>query len=84
MQVAKLVLPVFAVIVTGWLAGFTPCAACRREYEDADDRRFHSEATACPACGPRLSLRRGSGEAFAGVDWLVCLEGGRRQSQNSK
>ena len=27
--------------------------ACRREYEDPLDRRFHAEPTACPVCGPR-------------------------------
>ena len=32
------------------------CAACRREYEDPADRRFHAEPNACPACGPRLRL----------------------------
>ena len=32
------------------------CAECRAEYEDPADRRFHAEATCCPACGPRLSM----------------------------
>ena len=30
------------------------CPACRREYADPRDRRFHAEPNACPACGPRL------------------------------
>jgi hydrogenase maturation protein HypF len=38
------------------LAGFPLCPACRREYENPADRRFHAEAMACPDCGPRLSL----------------------------
>ncbi|HEY5479775.1 MAG TPA: carbamoyltransferase HypF, partial [Gaiellaceae bacterium] len=29
--------------------------ACRREYEDPGNRRFHAEPTCCPDCGPRLS-----------------------------
>jgi hydrogenase maturation protein HypF len=38
------------------MAGFALCVDCRREYEDPNDRRFHAEPIACPACGPRLSL----------------------------
>ena len=30
------------------------CPACRAEYEDPRDRRFHAQPIACPACGPRL------------------------------
>src|SRR5207244_3451317 len=33
---------------------FAMCAACRAEYENPLDRRFHAEPTACPACGPRI------------------------------
>jgi hydrogenase maturation protein HypF len=36
------------------MAGFELCPACRAEYEDPLDRRFHAQPTACPACGPRL------------------------------
>jgi hydrogenase maturation protein HypF len=39
------------------MAGFVMCAACRREYDDPTDRRFHAQPNACPACGPRLALR---------------------------
>ena len=28
------------------------CAACRAEYDDPRDRRFHAQPNACPACGP--------------------------------
>jgi len=38
------------------MAGFPLCSACRREYEDPLDRRFHAEPIACAECGPRLSL----------------------------
>ena len=38
------------------MAGFAMCAACRAEYEDPLDRRFHAEPNACPACGPRARL----------------------------
>lgn len=36
------------------MAGFELCPACRAEYEDPLDRRFHAQPTACPACGPHL------------------------------
>jgi hydrogenase maturation protein HypF len=31
------------------------CDACRQEYEDVFDRRFHAQPVACPVCGPRLT-----------------------------
>ena len=37
---------------------FPLCPACRREYEDPADRRFHAEPNACPVCGPRVRLLR--------------------------
>ena len=37
------------------MAGFAMCAACRAEYEDPRDRRFHAQPNACPDCGPRAS-----------------------------
>jgi hydrogenase maturation protein HypF len=43
------------------MASFRLCAACRAEYEDPLDRRFHAQPTACPACGPRLRLGPGRG-----------------------
>ena len=50
------------------MAGFELCDACRAEYEDPGDRRFHAQPTACPECGPRLWLERPGGGAEAGVD----------------
>ena len=40
------------------MAPFEMCPACRREYQDVDDRRFHAQPNACPACGPRLGAAR--------------------------
>ena len=40
------------------MRGFPLCPACRREYEDPADRRFHAEPNACPVCGPRVRLLR--------------------------
>lgn len=36
------------------MAGFAMCAACRGEYENPADRRFHAQPIACPDCGPAL------------------------------
>jgi hydrogenase maturation protein HypF len=44
------------------MAEFTLCAACRVEYENPMDRRFHAQPTACPACGPRLAWIGGEGD----------------------
>lgn len=38
------------------MAPFPLCPACRAEYEDPADRRFHAQPVACPDCGPRLWL----------------------------
>ena len=40
------------------MRAFPLCPACRREYEDPGDRRFHAEPNACPVCGPRVRLLR--------------------------
>jgi len=37
------------------------CPACRAEYDDPADRRFHAQPNACPQCGPRLALRDAEG-----------------------
>src|SRR5262249_9529621 len=38
------------------MSAFPMCAECRGEYDDPEDRRFHAEPNACPACGPRVAL----------------------------
>ena len=47
------------------MAGFLLCDACRAEYEDPGDRRFHAQPAACPDCGPRLWFER-EGREVAG------------------
>ncbi|WP_370074011.1 MULTISPECIES: carbamoyltransferase HypF [Salipiger] len=47
------------------MAGFVLCDACRAEYEDPGDRRFHAQPVACPDCGPRLWFER-EGREVAG------------------
>ncbi len=40
------------------MATFPLCPACQVEYRDPSNRRFHAEATACHACGPKATLVR--------------------------
>ncbi len=51
------------------MAPFPLCPACRAEYEDPADRRFHAQPVACPDCGPRLWFEAGGkvhdGDAIA-------------------
>jgi hydrogenase maturation protein HypF len=47
------------------MAGFSMCEACRDEYEDPANRRFHAQPTACAACGPILTLLDAAGRPIA-------------------
>jgi len=38
------------------MSGFTMCDACRGEFEDISDRRFHAQPIACADCGPEYSI----------------------------
>jgi hydrogenase maturation protein HypF len=53
------------------MAGFTMCPACRREYDDPTDRRFHAEPNACPRCGPRLAWLDAQGRPMPDEDPLL-------------
>jgi hydrogenase maturation protein HypF len=61
------------------MAAFPLCDACRAEYEDPANRRFHAEPVACPACGPQVSFavsgstgaRAGDAALAAAVDVLA-------------
>jgi hydrogenase maturation protein HypF len=46
------------------MCAFPMCAACRAEYEDPADRRFHAQPVACPVCGPRLWFEVAGTEVF--------------------
>jgi hydrogenase maturation protein HypF len=41
------------------------CSACRAEYADPSDRRFHAQPIACHDCGPRLALVDTRGDALS-------------------
>ncbi|MBN2290968.1 MAG: carbamoyltransferase HypF, partial [Pirellulales bacterium] len=50
------------------MESFEMCAACRGEYENPADRRFHAQPVACPACGPKLRLLEPDGRPIAEKD----------------
>jgi hydrogenase maturation protein HypF len=43
---------------------FPMCAACRQEYDNPADRRFHAQPNACKECGPQLSWHDRNGNAL--------------------
>jgi len=46
------------------MAGFEMCPACRAQYTETGDRRFHAQPVACPACGPAVQLTDNTGRAL--------------------
>src|SRR5262249_20350989 len=57
------------------------CAACRQEYEDPGNRRFHAQPTACADCGPQLELMDEHGKRIDHNDplafFVAALRAGR-------
>lgn len=51
------------------MAAFPLCSACRAEYGDTDDRRFHAQTNACAVCGPQCWLTDANGLLIGG-SWL--------------
>ncbi len=41
---------------------FEMCPACKKEYDDPFDRRFHAQPNACKICGPALSIIDNTGK----------------------
>ena len=50
------------------MAEFPMCAACRAEYEDPRNRRFHAQPNACWDCGPQLELWDSRGRRIEAPD----------------
>lgn len=44
---------------------FDMCPACKHEYADPADRRFHAQPNACPVCGPHLELWSAEGKVLS-------------------
>ncbi len=51
------------------MVSFAMCNNCYKEYNDSRNRRFHAQPTACPGCGPRVSLVDNEGGQVKG-NWL--------------
>jgi len=49
---------------------FTMCPACRNEYGEVQDRRFHAQPTACSVCGPEYTLVMGT-ERISGIQEIL-------------
>jgi len=45
---------------------FGMCNECEKEYNSADDRRFHHQTVCCQTCGPKYSLYDNSGNIVPG------------------
>ena len=60
------------------MADFPLCAACRAEYEDPHNRRFHAQPLACPVCGPQLSFVATAGMPRAKRHWMPASQSLRR------
>jgi hydrogenase maturation protein HypF len=56
---------------TTTMAPFEMCEACRDEYENAWDRRFHAQPNACPVCGPELTFHDADGTRIHVADAIV-------------
>jgi len=48
------------------MAGFPMCPACRREYDNPRDRRFHAQPIGRHDCGPHLELITPGAESVTG------------------
>ncbi len=54
------------------MAPFEMCAACRAEYEDPEDRRFHAQPIACAGCGPKLAMDPPAADPLAEAVQRLC------------
>jgi hydrogenase maturation protein HypF len=48
------------------MKSFDLCPACRGEYDEPKDRRFHHQTICCPLCGPSYKLVDKNGAAIEG------------------
>ncbi len=56
------------------MAAFEMCRACRIEYENPADRRFHAQPIACPQCGPKFWFEDKDGGAVDGDPVVLAAE----------
>ena len=58
------------------MSDFPMCKACRSEYENPRDRRFHAQPVACQDCGPKLQFWDTNGRALPGIGVDQLTQGG--------
>ena len=57
------------------MAAFPMCPACRAEYDEPLNRRFHAQPNACWECGPHVWLIAGDGDAIIADDPIAtCID----------
>ena len=67
------------------MAGFPMCPACRAEYEDPADRRFHAQPTCLPGLrAATASCSTAAGEPVATDDPLACFVAALRAGQDRR
>ncbi len=69
----------FSRQASSWRA-YPLCAACRREFQSAGDRRFHAELNTCAICGPSMRLLDSQGRQID-ADWRAALVAALRQGE---
>ena len=57
------------------MACFPLCPACKAEYENPRDRRFHAQPNACPVCGPTVWFTRENETERTGLEAHGSLRG---------
>ncbi len=57
------------------MACFPLCPACKAEYENPRDRRFHAQPNACPVCGPTVWFTRENELERTGLEHSGSLHG---------
>ncbi|RMD73827.1 MAG: carbamoyltransferase HypF, partial [Lentisphaerae bacterium] len=58
---------------------FVMCEACRAEYENPQDRRFHAQPNACEQCGPQVVWETGGEQREKGIKAICEAAGVLRQ-----
>ena len=50
------------------------CPACREEYGDIENRRYHAQPDCCPVCGPAVYFLDSAGERAPGDPFRLAQE----------
>ena len=56
------------------MENFPMCPACREEYGDIENRRYHAQPDCCPVCGPAVYFLDSAGERAPGDPFRLAQE----------